>query len=175
MHKFHENLRHHYGDIYRLRNASSPRHVKFYVGLNKFLETFSAFWKENLGTKLQDLFNKTFFRLGAKIRQVWGFFEYIFSYARFMEKIASSTGWGDFCRNLLTFVSQIIMSKAVFRIRIRIHRIHMFVDLPDPDPYPLVRSMVRILLSSFYHQAKIIRKTLIPTVCDFFWTFYLRK
>jgi hypothetical protein len=26
---------------------------------------------------------------------------------------------------------------------------------------------------SFYHQAKIVRKTLIPTVCDFFITFYL--
>jgi hypothetical protein len=31
---------------------------------------------------------------------------------------------------------------AVFRIRIRIHQIHMFLGLPDPDPpYPLVRGM----------------------------------
>ncbi len=29
--------------------------------------------------------------------------------------------------------------QAVFRIRIRIHRIHMFLGLPDPDP--LVRGM----------------------------------
>ncbi len=29
--------------------------------------------------------------------------------------------------------------KQVFRIRIRIHRIHMFLGLPDPDPF--VRSM----------------------------------
>jgi hypothetical protein len=29
--------------------------------------------------------------------------------------------------------------KAV--LRIRIHRIHMFLGLPDPDPDPLVRGM----------------------------------
>jgi hypothetical protein len=30
---------------------------------------------------------------------------------------------------------------------------------------------------SFYHQAKIVRITLIPTVlyCDFFWTFFFEK
>jgi hypothetical protein len=32
-----------------------------------------------------------------------------------------------------------LLSKAVFRIRIRIHRIHVFFGLPDPDP--LVRGM----------------------------------
>ncbi len=32
-----------------------------------------------------------------------------------------------------------LVSKAVLRIRIRIHRIHMFLDLPDLDP--LVRGM----------------------------------
>ena len=30
---------------------------------------------------------------------------------------------------------------TVFRIRIRIHRIHVFFGLPDPDPNPLVRGM----------------------------------
>jgi hypothetical protein len=37
----------------------------------------------------------------------------------------------------------------------------MFLSLPDPDP--LVRG--RYGSGSFYHQAKIIRKTLIPTPC----------
>jgi hypothetical protein len=32
-------------------------------------------------------------------------------------------------------------SQAVFRIRIRIQRIHMFLGLPDPNPDPLVRGM----------------------------------
>jgi hypothetical protein len=31
--------------------------------------------------------------------------------------------------------------KPVFRIRIRIHRIHMFLGLKDPAPDPLVRGM----------------------------------
>ncbi len=50
---------------------------------------------------------------------------------------------------------------AVFQIRIRIwiHRIYLFLGLPDPDL--LFRG---ILLLSFYHQAKIVKKTLIPTV-----------
>ncbi len=30
---------------------------------------------------------------------------------------------------------------AVFRIRLRIHRIHMFLGLLDPDPDPSVRGM----------------------------------
>jgi hypothetical protein len=45
---------------------------------------------------------------------------------------------------------------TVLRIRIRI-RIHMFFGLLDPDLDPLIRS------GSFYHQAKLIRKTLNPT------------
>jgi hypothetical protein len=53
----------------------------------------------------------------------------------------------------------------------------MFLGLLDPDPDPLVRAVDPdpdpsiILLSS----SKKIRKTLILTVCDFFWTFYPRK
>jgi hypothetical protein len=31
--------------------------------------------------------------------------------------------------------------EPVLRIRIRIHRIHMFLGLPDADPDPLVRGM----------------------------------
>jgi hypothetical protein len=51
--------------------------------------------------------------------------------------------------------------ETVFRIRI--HQSHMFLGLPDPDPDALVRGVdpIRILLSSFYHQA---RKTLILTI-----------
>ena len=47
---------------------------------------------------------------------------------------------------------------AVLRIRIR--RVHMFLGLPDPNPGPLVRD----LDPDPDHQAKIVRKTLIPTV-----------
>jgi hypothetical protein len=54
----------------------------------------------------------------------------------------------------------------------------MFLGLPDPDPDPdpLVRgyeSGSGYGSGSIYHQTKIVIKTLIPTVCDFFWTFYL--
>jgi hypothetical protein len=31
--------------------------------------------------------------------------------------------------------------QAVFRIRIRIHRFHVFSGLPDPDPDALIRGM----------------------------------
>jgi hypothetical protein len=50
--------------------------------------------------------------------------------------------------------------RSVLQIRrIRIHRIQMFLGLPDP----LVRGM-DLDPASFYHpQAKIVRKTLIPT------------
>jgi hypothetical protein len=45
-------------------------------------------------------------------------------------------------------------------------------SVPDPDPPdPHVFGPP----GSSYYQAKIVRKALIPTVCDFFWTFYLRK
>ncbi len=47
------------------------------------------------------------------------------------------------------------------RIRIRIHRIHMFLGLPDPDPLERYGSSGS---GSFYHHAKIVRKTLIPTI-----------
>jgi hypothetical protein len=43
-----------------------------------------------------------------------------------------------------TTYSQVISElhcKEMLRIRIRIHRIHMFLGLPDPNPDPLVRSM----------------------------------
>ncbi len=49
---------------------------------------------------------------------------------------------------------------AVFRIRIRIPRIHMFLGLPDPDPDPLVRCMdpdPSVINTK-------VRKILIPTV-----------
>jgi hypothetical protein len=36
-------------------------------------------------------------------------------------------------------VSNLVTLLAV--LRIRIHRIHMFLGLPDPDPVPLVRGM----------------------------------
>jgi hypothetical protein len=45
----------------------------------------------------------------------------------------------------------------------------MFLGLLDLDPDPLVRGTDPDLTS------KIVRKTLIPTVFDFFMTSYLRK
>jgi hypothetical protein len=49
-------------------------------------------------------------------------------------------------------------------LRIRIRRIRMFLGLLDPDPDPLIRGTYRYGSGSFYHHAKIVRKTLIPTV-----------
>jgi hypothetical protein len=48
------------------------------------------------------------------------------------------------------------------QIRIRIHRIRMFLGNLDPDPDPLVRGMDPDPLSS--STKKIVRKPLIPTV-----------
>jgi hypothetical protein len=58
---------------------------------------------------------------------------------------------------LQQFAAVTVVWKAVLRIRIR-----MFLGLTDPDPL-IKRS------GSFYHQAKIVRKTLISTVL---WTLY---
>ncbi len=33
------------------------------------------------------------------------------------------------------------MFQIRFRVRIRIHQIHVFFGLPDPDPHPLVKVM----------------------------------
>ncbi len=51
-----------------------------------------------------------------------------------------------------------VLILTVFRIRI--HRIHMFLGLPDPDP--LVRGMDPATDPD--HHAKIVRKTLIPPI-----------
>ncbi len=66
--------------------------------------------------------------------------------------------------SLSTF--QVVVKNAVLRIRIR--RIHMFSDLPDPDPLVKWSGSIGQWSGSgsgyFCHQAKIVRKTLIPTV-----------
>ncbi len=54
------------------------------------------------------------------------------------------------------------VKKAVLRIRIRIYRIHMFWPPGSGS-------------GSFYHHAKIVTKTLIPTILWLFLTFYLLK
>jgi hypothetical protein len=59
-------------------------------------------------------------------------------------------------------------------LRIRIRRIRMFLGLLNPDPYPLARG-IDPGYGSFSHQAKIVRKTLIPTVCDFFFDLSLNN
>jgi hypothetical protein len=60
-------------------------------------------------------------------------------------------------------------------------------SIPDPDPVdpdPHVfgppgsgsgSTSQRYGFRSFYHQAKRVRKTLIPTVCDLFWTFFFEN
>ncbi len=57
-------------------------------------------------------------------------------------------------------VKCLIYFAGVFRTRVRIHRIHMFLGLLDPDP--LVRVWIRI------HKKNLDSHLL----CDFFWTFY---
>ncbi len=42
---------------------------------------------------------------------------------------------------ICTVWQQINLTRAVLRNRIRIHRIHMFLGLLDPDSDPLVRGM----------------------------------
>jgi hypothetical protein len=57
-------------------------------------------------------------------------------------------------------------------LRIRIHRIHMFLGLSDPDP--LVKGMDPDPDPSIIMQKKV-RKPLIPNILLLFLTFYLRK
>ncbi len=59
------------------------------------------------------------------------------------------------------------------RIRIRISRIRMFLGLLYPHPDPLVTSTDE----SFHQQAKIVRKTLVPTVlyCGLLYDFLSLK
>ncbi len=59
----------------------------------------------------------------------------------------------------LEVVSGTTNSKQKSVLRIRIRRIRMFLGPLDPDP--LVRGTDP---GAFYHQAKIVRKTLVPTV-----------
>ncbi len=50
-----------------------------------------------------------------------------------------------------------VHSVFLIRFRIQIHRIHIFLGLPNSDPYPLVRG-------SGSSSKNIVRKTLIPAV-----------
>jgi hypothetical protein len=57
------------------------------------------------------------------------------------------------------------------RIRNRIRRAHMFLGFSDPHPDPLATSTDPASGSRFFHhQVKIVRKTLISTVFNFFMT-----
>jgi hypothetical protein len=62
------------------------------------------------------------------------------------------------------FISRLLLMHAV--LRIRIHRIHMFFGLPDSDTSQRYRSGSGSCSGSgsFYHHAKMVRKTLIPTI-----------
>jgi hypothetical protein len=57
-------------------------------------------------------------------------------------------------------------------LRIRIHRIHMFLGLQDLDPDPLVRGMDP---DPSIIKHKILRKSWFLLFCDFFLTVYLWK
>jgi hypothetical protein len=79
--------------------------------------------------------------------------------------------WIAAISSFFTFASQKMCTehgpnnyKAVLRIRIR--RIHIFLGLPDPDPYGS---------GSFYHHVKIVGKTLFPAILYCFWLFNLWK
>jgi hypothetical protein len=47
---------------------------------------------------------------------------------------------------------------------LRIRRIRKFLGLPEPDLDPFMRGTDPVPYPDPYHQAKIVRKTLIPTV-----------
>jgi hypothetical protein len=70
--------------------------------------------------------------------------------------------------DILRFVIAVL--QIWIRIQIRIHRIHMFLGLLDPDPGPIVRygSGPGSGSRSFFHQAKIVIKTFIPTAFSLF-------
>ena len=57
-------------------------------------------------------------------------------------KCANEVG-GETADANLTLTSLFTDLRAVFRIRIRIHRIHMFLGLMDLDPDPVVRGRDR--------------------------------
>jgi hypothetical protein len=60
------------------------------------------------------------------------------------ESLPSTDGYRKKFTNTVSFLFQIPPYRTylpVLRIRIRIHRIHMYLGLLDPDPDPLVTSM----------------------------------
>ncbi len=68
----------------------------------------------------------------------------------------------------------------MFRIRIRIHRIHKFLGLAAPDPDLLVRGMDPVPdpapdPNQDPSTSKIVRKTLIPTVLRLLFDFLSLK
>ncbi len=59
------------------------------------------------------------------------------------------------------------LSTTVLQIRIRIHRIHMFLGLTYPDPDPLARGWIRILLLSCKNSNKNLVSYCLVTLFDF--------
>jgi hypothetical protein len=52
----------------------------------------------------------------------------------------------------------------------------VIINVADPDPSdPYVFGPPGSGSGSFYHQAKKVRKPLVPMICDFFFTFHLLK
>ncbi len=91
---------------------------------------------------------------------------------RFNKMLYWKEKWWNRSATNTVFVRRRSQQPAVLRIRIC-----MFLDLLDPDPDPLVRyeSGSNSGAGSFYHQAKIVRKTLIPTVLRILYHFLSLK
>jgi hypothetical protein len=78
--------------------------------------------------------------------------------------------------DFLQFQINFKLYRAMLGTRIRI----IFGSVPDPDPNPDPDPPDPHVFGppgsgSFCHHAKIVRKTLIPTILRLFLTFYLRK
>jgi len=89
--------------------------------------------------------------------------------ASLLPTLSSSSSFSS--RSTISAHTKKLLIKAVLRIRIRIHRVHMFLGLLDPDPDLLVEGMdpdPSIIKQKY-------EKPLFLLFCDFFLTFYLSK
>jgi hypothetical protein len=86
---------------------------------------------------------------------------------------------GDMEKSIINFLP-ILSLLASFQRQGQGGYLALLINVAEPDPYvfgPLRSGFIstRYRSGSFYHQAKIVRKTLIPTICDFFYDFLSLK